>query len=135
MHCHIPPLNKAGLRRFALIMALIIGPLFGVVLPWLFSLSYTTWPWVIAGLLVVWGTVAPASLGPIYKGWMKVGYAIGWLNSKIILSIVFYLLLFPVGLMMRLFGHDPMQRKLDSTANSYRVMSKPTRKKHMERPY
>jgi hypothetical protein len=45
------------------------------------------------------------------------------------------LIFFPAEILMRLLGKDPMARKLDSTANSYRITSEPVEKDHIERPY
>jgi len=84
-----------------------------------------------------WGPaiVRPTSLRPVYKAWMKVGEAIGFVNSRIILFIFFYLILAPMGMIIRLFGYDPMRRKHDDSP-SYRVESKvPTSAHSMERPY
>ena len=79
--------------------------------------------------------VYPGALKPVYKVWMKFGDTIGFINSRIILFIVFYLIFMPVGFLIRLFGYDPMRRKPDSSA-TYRVESKkPTSVHSMERPF
>jgi hypothetical protein len=76
----------------------------------------------------------PTWLGPVYKIWMRFAEALGWVNTRIILSVIFFLVFFPFGLILRLFN-DPMQRKLDKTAESYRIASNPTKPENMERPY
>jgi hypothetical protein len=71
----------------------------------------------IVGALLIWGL---PSLGKsIYLGWMGAAAPIGWTISHVVLGAVFYLVLFPIGLCMRLVGRDPMQRKLDRDAKSY----------------
>jgi hypothetical protein len=60
-------------------------------------------------------------LRPIYIGWMKFAFVLGWVNTRVILSVFFYLVITPVGLVMRLFGRDPMNRKFDRSAASYWV--------------
>jgi hypothetical protein len=135
MHHEIPELDRSGLRRFALKMGGVIAALFGLVLPWLFSFKYPLWPWIVAGVLSAWGLVAPGTLGPVYHAWMRIGIAIGWFNSKVILGVLFYTLILPAGLIMRLFGKDPMRRKLRTSDSTYRVPSKNPAREHLERPY
>ena len=72
---------------------------------------------VLAGL----GLVLPRALRHPYRWWMALGHALGWINSRILLSLVFYLLITPMGFVMRLFGRDPMHRRFDSGATSYRI--------------
>ena len=50
---------------------------------------------------------------------MKFAFVLGWINTRLILGIFFYLILTPVGLIMRLFGRDPLHRKLDRKATTY----------------
>ena len=52
----------------------------------------------------------------LYLGWMRVFYPIGWVVSHLLLAIVYYLVLTPIGLVMRLFGGDPMHRGFDRSA-------------------
>ena len=47
----------------------------------------------------------------------------------------FYLLFFPVSVVMRALGYDPMARRLDRNADSYRVTSRPRDKEHLQRPF
>ena len=42
---------------------------------------------------------------------MKLGHILGWLNSRIILGLVFLIVLQPIALIMRIFGHDPLKTK------------------------
>ncbi len=62
----------------------------------------------IAALLLLLAAVAPSLLRPVYRGWMRVGEALGWLNTRIILTLVFFLVVTPIGLLMRLFGRSPI---------------------------
>jgi len=52
-----------------------------------------------------------------------------------LLSIVFYLIFLPIGLIMRLFGKDPMKRKFDKSTKTYRVKSKQPSVDHLEKPF
>ncbi len=134
-HNDIPSLDTAGLRRFALVTGAVLAGLFGLLLPWLFGAAVPRWPWIGAGLLVAWGLLAPASLNPLYRGWMKFGALMGYINSRIILGLLFYVIVLPAGLVMRALGKDPLQRRHQPDATSYRVASKARPSKHMEKPF
>lgn len=132
----IPELDRAGLRNFGLTTGAIVALLFGLFLPWLFDRGLPLWPWILAAILGAWALVLPASLKPIYKGWMKVGLTLGFINTRIILFLLYYLIFFPVGLVIKLAGRDPMARALTpATDDSYRVASNKRDHTHFERPY
>ena len=123
------------LRKFGLIFGGIVAVLFGLLLPWAFGFAWPVWPWVVAAISGFWGLAHPDSFFVFYRVWMKFGHIAGWINTRIILGIMFYLLFFPVGILMRLVAKDPMARKLDSGAQSYRIVSEAPDKNHIERPY
>ena len=131
----IEALDKAGYRKFGLVTSAIIIVLFGLALPWVFSLSFPRWPWIVAGILSAWALLFPITLRPVYIGWMKFGNMMNWINTRIILGIMFYVLILPFGLVMRLLGHDPMRRNLDSSMSSYRIESQKQDKDNVEHPY
>ena len=53
---------------------------------------------------------------------LKFGAVAGWINTRIILLLLFYVVLLPVGLVMKVFGADPLRRKTDPTVQSYRIV-------------
>jgi hypothetical protein len=130
----ITSLDQRGLRDFGLMTGGIVVGLFEFLLPWLLDHNLPLWPWIIAGILWLLALVRPMALKPVYLWWMKFGAVVGALNARIILSIIYYLGLTPVGLIMRLFGRNPMERSLDDRA-SYRVASKTNSSKNMENPF
>lgn len=71
---------------------------------------------LIAGLLAL---IRPQLLKWVYIGWMWAVFPIGWLIAHILLAVVYYGVLTPVGLLLRLAGHDPLQRRPDRQATSY----------------
>jgi len=130
----IEKLDSKGLRKFGLMTGAVIVVLFGLLLPWLLSHGWPRWPWILAALLWVPALVYPKVLGPVYTGWMKFGAVAGFINTKIIMAILYYLVVVPIGLVMRVFGHDPMRRKLGGVS-SYRIESKNNPVKNMEKPF
>jgi ABC-type uncharacterized transport system permease subunit len=67
----------------------------------------------------------PASLRIIYLGWMYAALPIGWVVSHLLLALIYYLMVTPIGLFMRLVGSNPLQRRLDPDADSYWLERKP----------
>ena len=131
----LPPPDKKSLRNFALVLAAMIVLMFGLVLPWLWDRPFRTWPWIVAAVLTAWGLVAPGTLKPLHAAWMRLAFVLGWINTRILLGIVFYVLLMPLGLAFRLFSRDAMARKFDQAIASYRVTSKQPSKDNLKRPF
>ena len=127
--------ERTELRNFALIVAGMVVLFFGALVPWLWSWRFPAWPWYVAGSLVAWGLAAPLSLRLPHRLWMALGHGLGWVNTRLLLAIIFYLLITPMGLIMRLLGSDPMRRRLDAAAKTYRVESRPLSRNDMETPY
>ena len=123
------------LREFGLLTGAIIAVLFGLILPLFHGHSLPIIPWLIAIILVGLAIFLPKSLDPIYRVWMKIGLYVGWLESRIVLSIVFFIILTPMAFIMKLFNRDTMARKFDFQVESYRVSSKIYPSSSMEKPY
>ncbi|WZO96915.1 SxtJ family membrane protein [Isosphaeraceae bacterium EP7] len=80
------------------------------------------WPlgWIGAGVaLGLTGLALPSIARPIFVGWMIAVSPIRWMVSKVLLGLVFYGLVTPIGLMLRLMGHDPLRLGPDPSATSY----------------
>ena len=61
--------------------------------------------------VLILGIISPPMLYYPYKSWISLGNALGWINSKIILGLVFLIILQPIALIMRLFGYDPLRTR------------------------
>jgi hypothetical protein len=75
--------------------------------------------WVVAVVVPVVGWLAPAFMRVVFVGMSYAAFPIGFVVSHVILAIVYYLVLTPIGLVMRLSGRDPMARRFDPAAQSY----------------
>ncbi len=128
-------LSKDKLRSFGLVTGAVGALLFGLFFPWVFDKGLPVWPWAAAGVLWVWALVAPATLRYVYVGWMTIGHGLGWVNTRIILGIMFYAVFLPVGLVFKILGKDPMSRALIKDQESYRVPHDLRDRKHVERPF
>jgi hypothetical protein len=78
---------------------------------------------------------APALLRHVHAGWTRLGLALGSVNTRIILTLFFAISIVPVGLVMRLFGRDPMRWRLDPDCDSYRIPSRQRGAQSMESPF
>lgn len=128
-------ISREELRKFGITTGIMVAMLFGLIMPWIFSRSISMWPWAISSVLIILALIAPGILKIVYKIWMRIGLALGWVNTKIILGIVFYFVFTPMGLLMRIFRKDPMCRNMDGKAASYRCNSIKPPKDRMERTY
>lgn len=62
-------------------------------------------------VLVLLAAAAPAALEPVRRGWMAFARALGRVNTAVFLSVVFFLVLTPLGLLLRLAGRDELDRR------------------------
>lgn len=79
-----------------------------------------------AALLAAIGWFAPRVLRVVWIGWMLAAFPIGWVVSHVILAAIFYLVVAPIGIIMRLCGHDPLALRFDRQAASYWIRRPPT---------
>jgi hypothetical protein len=86
---------------------------------------------ILGSILIVLALARSRSLTHVYRLWMRVGEILGWINTRLILGGIFYLLFTPLGVCMRLRGKDPMRRTLVPEAASYRVVRQPRPSSHM----
>ena len=70
-------------------------------------------------LLVVFGLLAPGILKHVYIAWMSAAIALGFVVGTLVLTLFFFLVMTPVGLIARLAGKDFLRLKLDAQAKSY----------------
>ncbi len=65
------------------------------------------------------GLMAPAILKPLQKAWMGLGIVLGFFASRIILSIIFFGVITPIGLLMKLSGKDILDEHIEKSKASY----------------
>ena len=135
MKQEIPALNRQGLRNFAWMFAAVVASLFGLILPWLLKRDWPWEPWVIAAAFFAWGLIAPSTIRFFYRLWMRFGFVMNAIVTRIILGTVFYVVILPFGLVFRLRGKDPLRQKWDHELQSYRIKSSVSRPIDMEKPF
>lgn len=113
--------SKSELKKFGNTMG-IVSLLICLILIFYTKDSYIYFL-VISAAFIFLGNLFPASLKPFHKFWMGLALVLGWFSTRIILSILFYLIITPIRFIARLFGKkflDLEFRKPQSTYWNYR---------------
>ena len=112
------PSNKQ-LRQFSLLLAALLVGLAG----WLAWHSHSALvvggvgtAAVAAGLV---GVLHPGLMRVVYVVWMAAAFPIGWVVSHLLLAAIYYLVITPIGVIMRMCGYDPVRRRFDRQAKTY----------------
>jgi len=109
--------------------------LFGLFLPWISESAYPAWPWVISGVAVCWALIAPNTLNPVYRIWMRFGLMLNKITTPVIMGAVFFAIISPYGCFLRITGKDPLKKSCDKSANSDRVASQNPASTNLEKPF
>jgi hypothetical protein len=120
----MPGASPSELRRFGL----TVGGMFlllGLVSWWRGHVLPPRVFWTLGVLLVVPGLLAPAILGPVQRAWMRGGAMLGEVNSRILLTVFFYLVVAPFGFVLRTFVRDPLDRSMRGREPSNWIKRKP----------
>jgi len=109
--------GKRELRKFGL----LVGGVFVVlgVLMWLRHKPHFAWCLTPGCVLFVLGAAVPKILKPIYIVWMSVAIALGFIVSNVLLTLFFFFVITPVGLVARMAGKDFLSLKLSPSATTY----------------
>ena len=102
---------KKKLREFGLLIGFGFPLLIGWLIPVLTGHGFRVWTLWIGFIGLIIGLTSPRLLYYPYKFWMKLGLTLGWVNSRIILGLVFIIVLLPISFVMRLIGYDPLRTK------------------------
>ena len=109
--------DKTTLRKFGLTVGTVLL-LVGIVL----YLTGKSTSVVFGGagvLLILFGLILPNILKPLNKIWMTLAVILGWFMSRVILIILFYLIITPIGFLFKIVGNDPLKLKMGKTSSSY----------------
>jgi hypothetical protein len=109
--------SDRDLRKFGLMVGGVFM-LLGLLFLWRHPgrSPYFLWP---GGVLVVAGAIFPRALKWIYIAWMSLAFVLGFIMAHVILTVFFFLVITPIGLLARAFGKDFLSLKLDKQAGSY----------------
>jgi hypothetical protein len=105
------------LRKFGITMCAALAVLGGLML-WR---DRASWPYLfgVSAFFLLFGVLLPRALAPIEWAWMKLAHYLGIVMTHVLLTLTFYLMITPLGLLMRLFRKDPLELRFDRSAKSY----------------
>src|SRR6185295_12096291 len=117
---------------------LLVGAVFTLLGAWWFyrgKFANAAYVFTIAGaVLVILGATLPWLLVTPRKFWMKLAEGLSYVSSRIILAIIFFLVLTPIGLVKRAMGWDPLQRR-SGPRDSFWEPYPPRNSRHYERMF
>ena len=120
---HLAAVKSASDRSFGFVFTAffaIIG-----LLPLLHGHSLRIWALAVSAVFLLLALLLPACLTPLNRLWTKFGMLLHHIVSPLALGILFFLVVTPIGLVMRLFGKDPLRLRLDRSAGSYWIERTP----------
>lgn len=128
--------DVSALRRFGWQMAIAVVLLFGLLLPWLFGYLLPWWPWWLAAALLLLAFTAPKLLYWPSRFWLAIASVLGWLNTRVLLALVFYLVVTPLGWLLRLLGKlDYQAAPPAANSTSFWRKAPPLRQDDMKDPF
>ena len=109
--------NKKEIRKFSYTMGILLF-LVGLFLFWK---EFNWYVYIIsAGLIILLsGLSFPIIVKPFYIFWISLSVVLGYIMTRIILTIIFCLLFIPIGIIIRLLGKDPLKERFDLSSKSY----------------
>ena len=110
-------------RSFGLVFAFLFAAV--GFLPLLSGRGVRSWALLIGALFLATALFAPTILEPLSRLWMKFGLLLHRLISPVALGVMFFLVITPIGLIMRMLGKDPLRLKSDHSAQSYWIPRDP----------
>ena len=110
-------LDKGSLRKFGITMGIAFLAISSIIF---FRHRHSFLPEVvISGLFFAFAFLAPLLLKPVYIVWMRFAFLLGWVNTRLILAVLFYLVFTPIGLVLKMLNNDLLDRKIEKDKGSY----------------
>ena len=104
-------ISQKQLREFGLLIGIGFPVIIGWLIPAITGHLFRYWSLWMGIPILILGIIKPPLLIYPYKIWMFIGLILGWINSRLILGLVFILVLQPISFIMKIFGYDPLKKK------------------------
>jgi hypothetical protein len=117
------PVASSSNRAFGLVFAAVFA-IVGVW-PWLFGGQVRAWSMVVGAAFLAAALLRPAVLAPLNRVWTRFGLLLHRIVSPVVLGIMFFVVITPMGLIMRALGKDPLRLRLEREARSYWIERRP----------
>jgi hypothetical protein len=112
-----PQKKELANRTFGLIFAVIF--LLIALFPLLGDNGVRNWAFIVSTLFAAASIFMPSLLTPLNKLFVKFGELMHKITNPLLMGLVFFIAVVPTAIFARIFGKDPMRRKIDASANSY----------------
>ena len=110
-------IKQSSEKNFGLVFSIVF--LIIALYPLINSQKVYVWALITSATFLLLAFVAPKTLTTLNKLWFKFGYLLGSITTPIVMALVYFITVLPVGLIMRLLGKDLLKQKLDKNAKSY----------------
>lgn len=118
--------DKSDWKKFGITMGIILT-IIGFFLLWKRNNNYDYILYLAVAFFTT-GLILPSILKPVYKIWMALSVVMGFIMTKVIMVIIFYLIVTPIGLVASLTGKKFLGMKIDKSATSYWIAREKTNK-------
>ena len=112
--------DKSDWKKFGITMGVILT-IIGCYLLWKKN-NYYEYSLFLAVVFFMTGLMLPSLLKPVYKVWMALSVVMGFIMTRVIMVIIFYLIVTPIGLIASLTGKEFLDMKIDKSAKSYWIV-------------
>jgi multisubunit Na+/H+ antiporter MnhG subunit len=109
--------DKSDWKKFGITMGIILT-IIGLYLLWKKN-DYFEYLFFLAAAFFILGLLLPVALKYVYKAWMSLAVVMGFIMTRVIMVIIFYLLVTPIGLIASMTGKKFLDMKIDKSAKSY----------------
>jgi hypothetical protein len=116
-------LKMSSERSFGLVFAAVFA--FIALWPLVHANKMHLWSLAIAAVFLGAAFLAPRALAPLNRLWFRIGIMLGKIVTPLAMGVLFFLIVTPVGFLMRLFGNDPLRLKRSPTSKSYLIERSP----------
>ncbi len=116
--------DRKKIRDFGIVMFTVVGLIIPAFLSWRADWIITDWMtrlFIFGSLFLAVCVILPKPMQPVYRAWMTLAILLGLVMTKVIISLVFYLMMVPIGLIRQLVTGDPLKQKADPDAETYWV--------------
>lgn len=110
--------NKKELRIFGIILAIILF-IIGTINLYKENILISVVLYILCLFVIIFIIVNPIFLRPIHRVLLFVSHMIGWINTRLLLGLIYYLIFLPIGVVLRILRKDLLDRKFDKERGSY----------------
>ena len=118
--------DKSDWKKFGITMGIILA-IIGFFLLWEKN-NYFEYSFLLAATFLITGLFLPYVLKPVYKAWMALSVVMGFIMTRVIMVIIFYLIVTPIGLIASMTGKNFLDMKIDKSAKSYWIVREKAQK-------